>query len=361
MARRRWFIFRRKDRRGPFTAAQLRKLIADGRVKPTDLVQRGGATRAVPAADAGETLAHEPTIPVVTAADVSPGNLLEGGGNTLAFDSNPRPRQARRATPTLAIAAVGVLVVAAVVILVVVPGLSGGKGQHGGTKTGDPDTARVGKVKADLLQDEGKRPVVPPVPKKDAATPPKDDPGFRPPGAGGEAGDPEVRMETSAGVLTIRLMPKAAPLTVAAFLANADAGAFDGTLVDSVHYTGTGAARTPRFLLCGRFHPGMEQTRAKPPEKNEWSERGPPCVRGALTAEHRWQKPDDMRAAFRVHVRDDSRDESVAGRYCVFGRVVAGMEVADRIAAVETRFEPQWSVSMPVKEIRIIRISRSPK
>ncbi|NWF99537.1 MAG: peptidyl-prolyl cis-trans isomerase [Thermoanaerobaculaceae bacterium] len=140
-----------------------------------------------------------------------------------------------------------------------------------------------------------------------------------------------VRLETTQGVIELELADERAPKTVANFLAYVKAGHFDGTIFHRV---------IPGFVVQGGgFTAAFQPKPTRPPIPNE-AANGLKNERGTV-AMARTQDPDSATSQFYINLKNNSfldhRDTSVAGMgYCVFGRVVAGMEVVDAIAAVPT-------------------------
>jgi cyclophilin family peptidyl-prolyl cis-trans isomerase len=149
-----------------------------------------------------------------------------------------------------------------------------------------------------------------------------------------ETAKPRVKFTTSLGSFTVELEPEAAPKTVANFLGYVRAG----------HYKGTTFHRViANFMIQGG---GMttkgEEKAAKSSVVNEAklaSEKGLKNVRGSL-AMARTMEPHSARAQFFVNVVDNAFLD-YPGRdgwgYCVFGKVVEGMETVDAIKDVKTR------------------------
>jgi len=142
-----------------------------------------------------------------------------------------------------------------------------------------------------------------------------------------------VKFTTSLGSFTVELEPDAAPKTVANFLRNVRSG----------HYKGTTFHRViAKFMIQGG---GMTVKGQEKPVKatveNEAKlamEKGLKNVRGSL-AMARTSDPHSARAQFFVNVVDNAFLD-YPGRdnwgYCVFGRVVEGMETVDAIKDVKT-------------------------
>ncbi len=141
---------------------------------------------------------------------------------------------------------------------------------------------------------------------------------------------PVVSMVTSMGTMKIQLDPKRAPETVKNFLQYTDDGFFDGTIFHRV---------VPNFMIQGGgFEPGMKKKQTRAPIKNE-SANGLANLRGTI-AMARISDPHSGTAQFYInHKTNQALDKSHASDgwgYCVFGKVIAGLDVVDKIAAVPT-------------------------
>jgi peptidyl-prolyl cis-trans isomerase B (cyclophilin B) len=144
------------------------------------------------------------------------------------------------------------------------------------------------------------------------------------------AANPRVEVQTSMGAITIELYADKAPITVKNFLDYVNAGFYDNTVFHRV---------IPDFMVQGGgFEPGMKQKRIRASIKNE-SANGLKNQRGTL-AMARTSDPDSATAQFFINTVDNGfLDKAQAADrvgYCVFGKVVGGMDVVDKIAAVPT-------------------------
>jgi peptidyl-prolyl cis-trans isomerase B (cyclophilin B) len=140
----------------------------------------------------------------------------------------------------------------------------------------------------------------------------------------------QVVMETSHGPIQIELEDDKAPITVKNFLAYVDEGFYDNTIFHRV---------ISNFMIQGGgFEPGMRQKKTKSTIQNE-SKNGLSNARGTL-AMARTSAPDSATAQFFINLKDNTfldRAQAQDGvGYCVFGRVVEGMDVVDRIKGVAT-------------------------
>jgi peptidyl-prolyl cis-trans isomerase A (cyclophilin A)/peptidyl-prolyl cis-trans isomerase B (cyclophilin B) len=166
------------------------------------------------------------------------------------------------------------------------------------------------------------------------------------------AANPLVEFDTTAGKIRIELYPDAAPKTVANFL----------DYVKAKHYDGTQFHRViPGFMIQGGgFTPDFMQKPTKPPVVNEAqpsSKAGLLNVPGTV-AMARTGDPHSATAQFFINVADNkflnfrSADPQGYG-YTVFGKVVAGMDVVDRIAKAPTGSGGPFPKDVPVEKVII--------
>lgn len=139
-----------------------------------------------------------------------------------------------------------------------------------------------------------------------------------------------VTLKTSHGDISVELMADEAPVSTENFLAYAKEGHYDGTIFHRV---------IPGFMIQGGgFTPDMQQKATKPPIANE-AGNGVQNAKYTL-AMARTSVPDSATCQFFINVSDNrflDRDQSQDGvGYAVFGKVTAGEEVVDKIAAVAT-------------------------
>ena len=142
--------------------------------------------------------------------------------------------------------------------------------------------------------------------------------------------NPLVIMETSMGPIKIELYSEKAPVTVKNFIDYVEAKHYDGVIFHRV---------IPNFMIQGGgFEPGMKERKTKPPIVNE-AKNGLENKRGTL-AMARTPEPNSASSQFFINVADNalldkSRSRDGVG-YCVFGKVIDGMDVVDKIKAVKT-------------------------
>lgn len=150
---------------------------------------------------------------------------------------------------------------------------------------------------------------------------------------------PVVVVTTSLGRIVIGLDREKAPLSVANFLKYVRAGHYDHTIFHRV---------MPRFMIQGGgYEEDMSEHPTRPPVKNE-SRNGRSNVRGSV-AMARTSTPDSATSQFFINLGDNLRLDGRPGTpgYTVFGEVLEGMEVVDRIAAVPTRPSAASATSRP--------------
>jgi peptidyl-prolyl cis-trans isomerase A (cyclophilin A) len=133
---------------------------------------------------------------------------------------------------------------------------------------------------------------------------------------------------TDLGTITIALDPEKAPITVANFLKYLRSGHYEGTVFHRV---------IPGFMIQGGgFTPELEEKPTQGTIRNE-ARNGLRNSRGTV-AMARTNDPDSADCQFFINLRDNHRlDYGIGGAgYAVFGEVVEGMDVVDRIAMVPT-------------------------
>ncbi|MDS4030187.1 MAG: peptidylprolyl isomerase [Candidatus Contendobacter sp.] len=141
----------------------------------------------------------------------------------------------------------------------------------------------------------------------------------------------QVRLDTSLGPITLELADDKAPKTVENFLAYAREGFYNGTIFHRV---------IDGFMIQGGgFTADFQQKPTHAPVKNE-ADNGLKNRRGAV-AMARTNEPQSATAQFFINVKDNSaldyRSPDPQGwGYAVFGQVVAGMEVVDKIRQTPT-------------------------
>ena len=146
----------------------------------------------------------------------------------------------------------------------------------------------------------------------------------------------QVRIKTTEGEVVVELNEEKAPVTVGNFLQYAEEGFFDGTIFHRV---------ISGFMVQGGgFTEDMKSKKTREEIVNEAS-NGLKNDRGTL-AMARTQDPDSATAQFFINHKDNDFlnyvDQDNPG-YAVFGCVVEGMDVVDKIASVETTTKGTYS------------------
>jgi peptidyl-prolyl cis-trans isomerase A (cyclophilin A) len=147
---------------------------------------------------------------------------------------------------------------------------------------------------------------------------------------------PVVEIKTSLGNIKIELYPKKAPLTVKNFLMYVKKKSYNGTIFHRV---------IQNFMIQGGgFNKSLEKTTAEKPVKNE-ADNGLTNERGTI-AMARTSVIDSATNQFFINLKNnvflDHRGKRNFG-YCVFGKVIEGMDVLDKIARVKTTRQKHYS------------------
>ncbi|MBI2306469.1 MAG: peptidyl-prolyl cis-trans isomerase [Rhodocyclales bacterium] len=157
----------------------------------------------------------------------------------------------------------------------------------------------------------------------------------------------QVKLTTTFGAITLKLDAEKAPKTVENFLAYVAAGHYDNTIFHRV---------IKGFMIQGGgFEPGMKQKECRAPIDNE-AANGLKNKRGTI-AMARTNDPHSATAQFFINVVDndflDFKAPSGSGwGYCVFGEVVDGLDVLDKIKAVRTG-NSGFHQDVPVEDVVI--------
>jgi peptidyl-prolyl cis-trans isomerase B (cyclophilin B) len=162
-----------------------------------------------------------------------------------------------------------------------------------------------------------------------------------------------VVMETSKGTIRIELYQDKAPITVRNFLQYVKDKHYDGLIFHRV---------IPNFMIQGGgMEPGLQERKARDPIKNE-SSNGLANKRGTI-AMARAVEPNSATSQFFINVKDNDFLDKANSRdgvgYCVFGRVIEGMNVVDNIKGVTTRFlGPHGDVPTEDVVMRSVRVGK---
>jgi len=140
---------------------------------------------------------------------------------------------------------------------------------------------------------------------------------------------PVVALDTSLGKIRIGLDQERSPVSTANFLKYVKAGHYDGTVFHRV---------IPNFMIQGGgMTPDLKEKPTSPPIRNE-ARNGVRNLRGSV-AMARTNDPNSATAQFFINLKDNPfLDFGMQGAgYAVFGQVLEGMDVVDKIVAVPTK------------------------
>jgi cyclophilin family peptidyl-prolyl cis-trans isomerase len=169
-----------------------------------------------------------------------------------------------------------------------------------------------------------------------------------------EAKNPTLVLETSLGNVKVELFQKEAPISVKNFLEYAKSGFYDGTVFHRV---------IPGFMIQGGgFTADLHQKETKAQIKNE-AANGLKNERGTL-AMARTNVVDSASSQFFINVKDNDflnhreGGPAVYG-YAVFGKVISGMDVVDKIAATQTGMQKGFAdvptTAVVIKAVKIVK------
>jgi peptidyl-prolyl cis-trans isomerase B (cyclophilin B) len=157
-----------------------------------------------------------------------------------------------------------------------------------------------------------------------------------------------VVIETSKGTIKVELYPDKAPITVKNFLA----------YVDDKHYDDLIFHRVIKGFMVqgGGMDKNMQQKKTKPPIANE-SSNGLKNLKGTI-AMARTNVPDSATSQFFINAKDngflDKAQSQDGVGYCVFGKVIEGIDVVEAIEAVKT-----GPGDVPVEQVVIKSIKKA--
>jgi len=168
------------------------------------------------------------------------------------------------------------------------------------------------------------------------------------------AASPQLEMKTSQGTMIIELYPDQAPKSVANFMQYAKDGFFNGTIFHRV---------IENFMIQGGgFTADMKQKETRSPIQNE-GKNGLKNEPGTL-AMARTGDPHSATAQFFINLKANSfldypsRD---GWGYAVFGKVVKGMDVVEKIGSTKTTRQSSFPPDQPVTPIVIESVKLLPE
>jgi cyclophilin family peptidyl-prolyl cis-trans isomerase len=164
---------------------------------------------------------------------------------------------------------------------------------------------------------------------------------------------PKVKLTTTMGVILLELEPDATPKTVENFLKYVKKGQYNGTIFHRV---------IPGFMIQGGGYVdylGKKRTDAPIPNEADRALAAGLKNRRGTVAMARTPDPHSAAAEFFINVVDNpvldfkGKASDQTWGYCVFGKVVQGMDVVDRIKAVKTSNKRRDFLNLPVKTVVI--------
>jgi cyclophilin family peptidyl-prolyl cis-trans isomerase len=168
--------------------------------------------------------------------------------------------------------------------------------------------------------------------------------------------NPVVRIDTSAGPITVRLDGVRAPGTVRNFLNYVNERFYDNT---TVHYVDP-----DKMIIAGGYSADRAPKQARTPIRNE-AHNGLKNVRGTIAMTRDASRIDSATSQFFINLldapkRDHTGDTADTYGYCVFGEVTEGLDVAEKISKSPTTSLAGDLVQTPdppviVKSVRVVQ------
>jgi len=162
-----------------------------------------------------------------------------------------------------------------------------------------------------------------------------------------------IQMTTSMGDLFLELNNELAPISTKNFVEYTESGHYDGTIFHRV---------IKDFMIQGGgFKPGMDKKSGGKPIENEWT-NGLSNVRGSIAMARIGGRANSATDQFFINVTDNpflDKPNDGAG-YAVFGRVVKGMDVVDKIRTVKTGNSGGYG-DVPVEPVMIEKVVKLSK
>lgn len=157
---------------------------------------------------------------------------------------------------------------------------------------------------------------------------------------------PIVSLKTSLGELTLKLDAKRAPRTVNNFLHYVQSGHYNKTIFHQV--------QEGYVVLGGSYAPDLTEKDGRYPIPNE-ADNGLKNVRGTIAMARQPEDIDSATCQFFINLNDNPNLDHVGDKpeefgFCVFGEVIKGMEVLDRMSRVEVQATEQFE-QLPVETV----------
>ena len=170
------------------------------------------------------------------------------------------------------------------------------------------------------------------------------------PAKAAQSGPIQVQVTTSLGKFTIEVLPERAPLTVAQFLKYVDQGQYTGTLFHRV---------IPNFVIQGGGYDTSYKLKNAAVKTVNESGNGLTNLRGTVGLA-RPAEPHGGDCQFYVNLFDNAALDPNQTRwgYAVFGKIVQGMDVVDKIGNVSTGSRGPFKEDAPLQQVVIERVER---
>ncbi|HEV3342652.1 MAG TPA: peptidylprolyl isomerase [Pirellulales bacterium] len=159
---------------------------------------------------------------------------------------------------------------------------------------------------------------------------------------------PTIVLKTSLGDLTIKLDPQAAPRTVNNFLTYVENGSYNQTIFHQVD--------KGYIALGGTYTADLAERQGRYPIPNE-ADNGRKNLRGTVAMARDSDDIDSSTCQFFINLSDNPHldhkgDSPQDYGYCVFGEVVEGLEVLEKISAVEVEDRDNFE-KLPIETVLI--------
>jgi cyclophilin family peptidyl-prolyl cis-trans isomerase len=157
---------------------------------------------------------------------------------------------------------------------------------------------------------------------------------------------PIVSLKTSLGEVTLKLDAKRAPRTVNNFLHYVQSGHYNQTIFHQV--------QEGYVVLAGSYSQDLAEKDGRYPIPNE-ADNGLKNVRGTIAMARQPDEIDSATCQFFINLNDNPNLDHVGDKpeeygFCVFGEVIKGMEVLDRMSRVEVQATEQFE-QLPVETV----------
>ncbi|MGH7244839.1 MAG: peptidylprolyl isomerase [Phycisphaerales bacterium] len=158
----------------------------------------------------------------------------------------------------------------------------------------------------------------------------------------------QVKLTTSHGDIVLELDPKKAPISTENFVAYVKSGHYEGTIFHRV---------IDSFMIQGGGHTAdLGKKTTNKPIKNEW-QNGLKNTRGTVAMARLGGNADSATSQFFINTVDNAfldRPQPDGAAYAVFGKVISGMEVVEKIRKVKTTTK-QGMGDVPVEPVMIAK------